>query len=45
MTGELGTDSFQADDALAADFCAVRREEATQHLRTISSLIEHTVRQ
>lgn len=45
MTEQLGIDSFQADDALAADFSAVRREEAAQHLRTISSLIERTVGQ
>lgn len=41
---ELGMDSFRADITLTADFPAVCREKTEQHFRTISSLIEHTVR-
>lgn len=44
VTEKLGIDSFQADNALTADFSAPRREETAQHFRTISSLIDHVVR-
>lgn len=44
VTEELGIDSFQADNALTADFSAARREEAAQQLRIISSIIEYMVR-